>query len=153
MPTSISSRMSADRPDEIVSRFLNSVAERDYATMAALLAPDLVYTNVSLPTIRGGAKVARLFERLLRRGGGFGVRIHSMAVNGDTVLTERTDMIKLGPWQTCFWVCGTFQVQDGRIVLWRDYFDWMDFSAGLLRGAVGMALPPLRKQLPDRIDR
>lgn len=137
------------KPDAIVTRFLQSVAQHDYATMAALLDPDLVYTNVSLPTIRGGDKVARLFEQGLRRGGGFGVKMHSIAVNGDTVLTERTDMLKFGPFQACFWVCGTFQVRDGRIVLWRDYFDWMDIGRATLRGVAGIALPGLRAQLPD----
>ncbi|AXQ29973.1 hypothetical protein D0B54_15385 [Solimonas sp. K1W22B-7] len=135
-------------PDQIVSRFLHAIQDRDYASMAALLDPDLVYTNVSLPTIRGGEKVARLFEAGLRRGGGFGVKIHSIAVNGDTVLTERTDLLKVGPLQMCFWVCGTFRVQDGRIVLWRDYFDWMDLGRATLRGVAGIALPGLRAQLP-----
>lgn len=137
------------KPDAIVTRFLHAIADRDYATMAALLDPDLVYTNVSLPTIRGGEKVARLFEQGLSRGGGFGVKIHSIAVNDDTVLTERTDLLKVGPFQMCFWVCGTFRVQDGRIVLWRDYFDWMDLGRASLRGFAGIALPGLRARLPD----
>lgn len=136
------------KPDAIVTRFLQSIEQQDYATMAALLDPDLVYTNVSLPTIRGGEKVARLFESGLRRGGGFGVKMHSIAVNGDTVLTERTDLLKVGPFQMCFWVCGTFQVRDGRIVLWRDYFDWMDIGRATLRGVAGIALPGLRARLP-----
>jgi len=38
-------------------------------------------------------------------------------------------------------------VEDGRIVLWRDYFDWMDFTRGALRGLAGIALPALRPRL------
>jgi hypothetical protein len=46
---------------------------------------------------------------------------------GDTrngiLLTERTDSAR-GRWFSLeFWVCGTFEVRDGKIALWRDYFD------------------------------
>jgi limonene-1,2-epoxide hydrolase len=47
-----------------------------------------------------------------------------------------------------FWVCGSFEVQDGRITVWRDYFDWWDFTRGTLRGVAGIALPKLRPSLP-----
>jgi limonene-1,2-epoxide hydrolase len=71
-------------------------------------------------------QVANLFELLLRRGTGFQVKIHSIATNGNTVMTERTDVINVGSLHVGFWVCGTFQVENGKIVLWRDYFDWWD---------------------------
>jgi len=38
-----------------------------------------------------------------------------------------------------FWVCGTFEVRDGKIVLWRDYFDWGTFLMAGVRG-LGRAL-------------
>jgi limonene-1,2-epoxide hydrolase len=37
-----------------------------------------------------------------------------------------------------------FEVRDGQITLWRDYFDWRAVSLGSLRGVVGMLLPPAR---------
>jgi limonene-1,2-epoxide hydrolase len=33
-----------------------------------------------------------------------------------------------------FWVCGTFEVRDGRITLWRDRFDYADLTWAFLRG-------------------
>lgn len=141
-------RKTTPTPETVVTSFLHALEEQDHEQIAALLAPELHYTNVSLPTIKGGQKVASLFEILLRRGTGFGVKIHSIAANGDTVMTERTDIIKVGPLHVGFWVCGTFRVENGRIVLWRDYFDWMDISRGTLRGLAGIALPKLRVSLP-----
>lgn len=135
-------------PEQIVSRFLQALANKDYDTINALLAADLRYTNVSLPTIVGGQRVATLFERLLSRGGGFDVQIHSIAANGDTVMTERTDVIKVGPLHIGFWVCGTFQVQNGQIIVWRDYFDWLDISRATVRGLAGIVLPKWRVKLP-----
>ncbi len=89
---------------------------------------------------------------LLRKGTGFAVQTHRLAVNGDTVMTERTDIIKVGPVHVGFWVCGTFQVRDGRIVLWRDYFDWADVARGGVRGLAGVLVPRLRMTLPRNIE-
>ena len=47
-----------------------------------------------------------------------------------------------------FWVWGRFEVRDGKIVIWRDSFDWLDFTVGLLRGAVGVFLPALNRRWP-----
>lgn len=139
-------------PEEVVTRFLRALEAQDHDTVAALLAPGLRYTNVSLPTITGGERVARIMKTGLRNGTGFAVQIHRIATNGDIVMTERTDVIKAGPLEMGFWVCGTFRVEGGRITMWRDYFDWANFARGALRGVAGIALPGLRPKLPVDID-
>lgn len=135
-------------PEEIVTRFLHAMEQQDHDTVAELLAPDLRYTNVSLPTMKGGGRVAKLIRKTLREGRAFEVQLHSIASTGNTVLTERTDVLKIGPVHIGFWVCGTFEVENGRITVWRDYFDWLDFTRGTLRGVAGIALPTLRPTLP-----
>lgn len=137
-----------DNPETVVSTFLHALADRDLDRATTLLAPDLRYTNVSLPTLQGGEFVGRLFRRALNSGLRFDVQIHSIATSGETVLTERTDVLALGPLQIRFWVCGTFLVKDGHITLWRDYFDWWDIGKGTVRGVIGIALPRLRATLP-----
>ena len=134
--------------EAVVYAFLHSLAEQDLDTAAALLATDLQYTNVSLPTLRGGDFVGKVLKRALGGALRFDVQIHSIAGSGDTVLTERTDVLALGPLHVRFWVCGTFRVENGRITLWRDYFDWMNFTRGTLRGVAGIAIPGLRPTLP-----
>lgn len=135
-------------PEAVVYTFLHALAEQDLDGAAALLAPDLQYTNVSLPTLRGGDFVGKLLKRALGGALRFDVQFHSIAASGDTVLTERTDVLALGPLHVRFWVCGTFRVENGRITLWRDYFDWWDLGKGTLRGVLGVALPRLRSTLP-----
>lgn len=140
------------KPEEVVTRFLQALENQDHDLVAALLAPDLRYTNVSLPTIKGGPLVAKIMKLGLRKGTGFAVQTHRLAVNGDIVMTERTDILKVGPLHIGFWVCGTFRVQDGKIVLWRDYFDWLDMAKGTVRGMVGVVVPGLRPTLPVDIE-
>lgn len=52
------------------------------------------------------------------------------------MLTERTDSIMFGDVPGGFWVCGRFEVRDGKIVHWRDYFDTGDILIGVARGGL-----------------
>jgi limonene-1,2-epoxide hydrolase len=78
---------------------------------------------------------------------GFEVELHRNVAEGNTVLNERTDAIVLGPLRLQFWVCGVFEVHDGQITLWRDYFDFYDFTKAILRGIAGTVIPSLRPRL------
>jgi limonene-1,2-epoxide hydrolase len=126
-----------------VESFLNALQHLDYETAEAALDDNLVYENVGLPTIHGRARAIKLFRRMDGRAA-FEVKIHRIAADGAAVLTERTDALIFGPVRLQFWVCGVFEVHDGRITLWRDYFDFFDMTKALLRGVAAVAIPSLR---------
>jgi limonene-1,2-epoxide hydrolase len=139
----------AEAPAEIVRSFLLALQAGELDQAMALLADDVIYTNVSLPTIRGRARIDRLFRPALESGrGGFRVHFHAVATNGQTVLTERTDALIFGPVEQRLWIYGRFEVLDGKIVLWRDSFDWLDVLIGLVRGVAGAFVPALNRRWP-----
>jgi limonene-1,2-epoxide hydrolase len=78
---------------------------------------------------------------------GFEVKFHRNVAEGSTVLNERTDAMIIGPVRLQFWVCGVFEVHDGRITLWRDYFDLFDCAKALVRGIAGAVVPALRPRM------
>ena len=129
-----------------VEVMLRSQQAQDIEGVGAVLDDNLVYQNVGFPTIRGRARAMRLFRGMEGRLG-FEVKIHRIAVNGSSVLTERTDVLVVGPLRLQFWVCGVFEVHKGRITLWRDYFDIWDMTKAVVRGALGAAVPSLRPTL------
>lgn len=140
---------SPTEPAEVVRSFLLALQAGELDKALALLADDVVYTNVSLPTIRGRARIDRLFRPALERGrGGFRVHFHTVATSGQTVLTERTDALIFGPIEQRLWVYGRFDVVEGQIVLWRDSFDWLDLLIGLVRGVAGAFVPALNRRWP-----
>ena len=49
--------------------------------------------------------------------------VHRELADGSTVMNERTDRFHVGDRWLELPVAGVFQVRDGSIVLWRDYFD------------------------------
>ncbi|HVT21846.1 MAG TPA: limonene-1,2-epoxide hydrolase family protein [Mycobacteriales bacterium] len=140
----------ADRsPADVVTAFLTALAEGDTDRVLDLVADDLVYENVSLPTIRGKQRFSKGLADFNRRGITFAVRIHRITESGNTVMTERTDGLGYRRFYQQFWVCGVFEVHDGVITLWRDYFDWRDITVSALRGLAAIAVPSLRATMPE----
>ncbi|NKZ09408.1 SnoaL-like domain-containing protein [Mycolicibacterium septicum DSM 44393] len=129
-----------------VETFLNALQEQDYDTAENALAQNLVYQNVGFPTIYGRNRAIKLF-RSMPASMGFEVKIHRIAADGASVITERTDALTFGPLRVQFWVCGVFEVYEGRITLWRDYFDLFDFTKATVRGLIGVVVPSLRTSL------
>ncbi len=117
----------------VVETFLKALERMDLDAAAALLADDVVYQNVPLPADRGKAAALRTLRLFMRFGDHFEARIANIAERDGVVLTERVDVLGTGSAHIEFWVCGTFEVRDGKIVLWRDYFDLATFVGKTLK--------------------
>ena len=136
-------------PMPVVKRFLDLLHRGDIDGAMGLLAVDVSYANVSLPTVHGRERVRRVFQATLgRANAGFEVYVQTIAVDGPSVLVERTDVLKFCRLRFQFWVCGRFDVRDGEIVLWRDYFDWLNVTVATMRGLLGSILPAVRAKPP-----
>jgi limonene-1,2-epoxide hydrolase len=121
-------------PKATVTSFLAALERLDADAALALAAEDIVYQNVPLRPARGIAAVEKQLRWLVGHCTGFEARISHLAADGPVVLTERIDVLRFRAWAAEFWVCGTFEVRDGRIVLWRDHFDWATFAMASARG-------------------
>jgi len=115
----------------VVREFLEALAAPDTKLATSLLSPDVEWRNTGLPTFRG-KRVHGMLRDMDRRRIGFDVTIHAIAGDGDTVLTDRTDYLQLGPLRTGFWVCGTFTVKQGLITKWDDHFSMGGFLKGFV---------------------
>lgn len=94
-----------------------------------------VYENVGLSTTTGIDQALAVFAGFTASLGMETMWVENLhvAASGDTVLTERIDHVRDGAGKTLMSirVMGVFELKDGRIVAWRDYFD----TAGLASGA------------------
>ena len=146
--------MTSRTPERIVTDFLDALARGDSAAAMADVAENIVYSNVGLPTIRGKRGVAKIFGAMDKASyAGFDYRMISIATDDTVVLTERIDEIRLGRVRIRFWVCGRFEVVDGAIVVWRDYFDFLDCTKATARGLIGVVVPSAVRALPPRRER
>lgn len=144
--------MADSAPTAVVERFLGhlrTVTDNDAAVR--LLAMDVAYENSWLPTVRGRERVRRLFQGLLRIGTEVEMHVHAISADGPTVLTERTDVLQWGRLRVQFWICGRFEVHDGQIVVWREYYDALAILAATLRGLLGTVVPAARAKPPSTV--
>mgnify|MGYP001028201519 CR=1 FL=1 len=127
--------MTAEQPAaDVVRAFLEHLARAETEAALALLDPEVEWRNTAMPTFRG-ERVHQMIADMEKRGVGFDVRWRHVAADGETVLTDRTDVITYAGWQTSFGVRGTFVVREGRITLWDDAFSWLELLAS---GVVGL---------------
>ncbi|WP_344772915.1 limonene-1,2-epoxide hydrolase family protein [Nocardioides panacisoli] len=117
----------------------------DHAVDQALeyVDPGMVWRNTGLPTVRGKI-VRRLLRGMNSDSISFRADMHHVAADGAFVLTQRTDYLRIGPIEAEFWVCGTFEVRDGKVVLWDDHFSWGNVMVGTLRGVLRTARSAVR---------
>lgn len=139
-------------PTGVVIAFLDAMAAGDVEASVALLDEDILYTNVGLRPMRGKAAVAKFLGALDRPGAGFEVVNHHVMADGPVVLTERTDVILLRGVRLQFWVWGRFEVEDGKITVWRDSFDFLDMAKATVRGVIGRFVPARNPVLPAPSD-
>lgn len=110
-------------PDEIVTAFIRRVEEGQLDEACALLAPDIAYENVGLDVVHGDEAVKGFLSGFLGMTTQVEWIVHRQIAEGATVANERTDRFLInGRWREGR-VAGFFEVRDGRIALWRDYFD------------------------------
>ncbi len=152
LPTPASADAAPTDPQAVTEALLAALMASDLDAAIELLDPGVHYVNVGLPAINGAKKVRRAFKGLTRPDVSFEVYLHAISADGPVVLTERTDVIVLGPLRLQFWVMGRFDVHDGRITLWRDGFDQWDILKAVGRGLLGIAVPGLRPSRPTSLD-
>ena len=124
--------MSQSTPEiEVVRSFLKALEAQDLEQALTYLSDDVEYQNMPLPPTRGEKGIRRVWGPTFKASA-FEARINKIAANGPTVLVERTDAVLIGPVRIPFQVCGTFEVRNDQIVLWRDTFDWASGLVNIL---------------------
>lgn len=111
------------QPDEVVRRFCATMSAGDPDLRRPMLAPDVVYHNIPMEPSKGIDATLEAVATLFVMFDMVGFDIVNLAVRGNTVLTERVDLLRTGQVEAALTVMGAFKVEAGRIVAWRDYFD------------------------------
>jgi limonene-1,2-epoxide hydrolase len=110
-------------PIETVRAFMTAAAKRDYDTALGLMTDDVEYQNMPLPPVHGTAGVKDTLEMLLASAESSEWVVHREVASDNLVMNERTDRFLVGGRWLELPVAGVFELRDGRIALWRDYFD------------------------------
>lgn len=111
-------------PLEIVRQFMKDMERLDYDAALKLVSDTCQYLNPPpLPAVEGPAGIRSLLEPFFAPTLENDFKVLRKAADGSRVFLERLDRHKLPDKWVELPVTGVFEVKDGLIVYWRDYFD------------------------------
>ncbi|MBI1187587.1 MAG: hypothetical protein GC206_09710 [Alphaproteobacteria bacterium] len=118
-------------PLDTVKTFMSAMEKKDYDAGLALVAPDCEYTNLPMGTARGPQGIrdtlGPFFAPILENE----FKLLRMAAQGPIVFVERLDRHRMPKGWFELPVTGVLEVHDGRITVWREYFDLATLQQGL----------------------
>ena len=120
----------AHSADQLVTEFCARWADPDPAQLAEYFTEDGIYHNMPMPPSQGRAAIQEFIAGFTAMCDGIDFVVHRQVVDGDLVFNERTDIMRLKNGNRVeLPVTGVFEIRDGKIAAWRDYFDMATVTA------------------------
>jgi limonene-1,2-epoxide hydrolase len=118
-------------PESVVRSFCDAFDGKDAEALRPCFTDDVVYHNIPLDPAVGIDATIAFIEGFFGMCESMTIETLHLAVRGNIVLTERIDTFTVGDVVAPLPVMGTFEVRDGKISAWRDYFDLGQITAML----------------------
>lgn len=111
-------------PEQVVRDFCGAWERLDKQAIIDAFTDDAVYHNMPMQPAVGKEAISQLITMILGQAGdGVVFDIKHIMAQGNVVLTERVDTFTTGDKKIKLDVMGAFELRDGKIAAWRDYFD------------------------------
>ena len=110
-------------PAETVVAFIEAIERKSIDAAIAMVTADVSYENMPSGPIVGPEAMAQTLEGFLAPASEVDWQILRQFQHGDIVFNERLDRFKIGDGWLELPIAGVFEITDGKISLWRDYFD------------------------------
>ena len=119
------------RNADIVRNFIAAWSRLDAAELAGFFTEDGVYHNMPARPVAGRAAVQAFIAGFAKDWTATEWDVLNIVEAGDVVIAERLDRTRLGDKRVDLPCCGVFEMQDGKIRVWRDYFDLATYTRAL----------------------
>jgi limonene-1,2-epoxide hydrolase len=116
--------------DTVVTEFCALFSNPDIDRIIDWFTEDAVYHNIPMPQAVGHDAIRELILGFMAAFDGIDFIVHRQLAQGDVVMNERTDVMRRKDGgEIALPVMGVFEVRDGKIAVWRDYFDMATVTA------------------------
>ena len=122
-------------PVQVVEEFLAAWPEGDAKKLASYFAADGVYHNIPMEPIKGRDTIEATIAGFMGMADQIRFDTIHLVADGPIVMTERLDHFIGAERTISLPVVGVFEVNDGLITAWRDYFDLNQFMSQMPGGA------------------
>ncbi|MEZ5492233.1 MAG: limonene-1,2-epoxide hydrolase family protein [Gammaproteobacteria bacterium] len=109
--------------ERIVREFIAAWSNLDPAELATYFAVDGTYHNIPSGPVTGRDNVQAMIAGFIRPWQSTEWEIISLVADGDRVMVERLDKTVVASQPVNLPCVGVFEMENGQIKVWRDYFD------------------------------
>ncbi len=116
---------------DIVTAFMRAWEAQDIDRIMSFFAADAVYHNMPMAPMKGHADIRKFIAPFAGAADDVVFEVlHQAESPSGTVLNERVDRFTMKNGQKiAAEVMGVFELRDGKITAWRDYFDMKAMNA------------------------
>jgi limonene-1,2-epoxide hydrolase len=119
--------MATTEAEQIVNRFVAAWERADVDELLDYFAEDAVWHPMPMKPVVGKAALREAISEWLGATAPRVGEIHLQVSDGRIVMHERTDHA-FGARKHVSPVCAVFEIDNGRITVWREYFDMSPFA-------------------------
>lgn len=117
--------------EQVIRDFITAWSRMDVEELVGFFQPDGVYHNMPTRPVAGHEALRSFIAAFLKDWRSTEWDILNLVARGDLVIAERLDRTLVGDKPVDLPCCGVFEMQDGRIKVWRDYFDMSTYVSAL----------------------
>ena len=118
---------------DIIYAFCDGFLHKDRDKIMDFFTDDAIYHNIPMdPPNVGKEQIRAVIEMFTAAPESIEFAVHNQAENAEgIVMNERTDTFLIGDTTIKLRIMGTFELSDGKISRWRDYFDKQQYMSQL----------------------
>jgi limonene-1,2-epoxide hydrolase len=112
-----------EQAEQLVRDMCDTFALHDAEALRPFFTEDVVYHNIPMDPAVGINDAIGFIEGFFAMCESMVIETLHLAVRDNLVLTERVDTFTVGQVVASLPVMGIFEIRNGKISAWRDYFD------------------------------
>lgn len=117
--------------ERVVRDFIAAWSRLNPDELAGYFAEDGVYHNMPARPVAGREAVRGFIAGFTKDWSATEWEVLNVVAAGDVVIAERVDRTRVGDKRADLPCCGVFEMQGGKIKVWRDYFDLATYTRAL----------------------
>jgi limonene-1,2-epoxide hydrolase len=117
--------------EKIIREFIAAWSHLDAAELAGYFAEDGVYHNMPAAPVAGRENIEKMIAGFIAAWTHTEWDVLNLVSADHVVIAERLDRTKAGDKGVDLPCTGVFELEAGKIKIWRDYFDMATYARGM----------------------
>ena len=113
---------------QIIRGFVSAWSNLDAEELVSYFAEDGIYHNMPAQPVQGSENLKLFIGGFIAKWTNTTWELLNIEGSGNVVIAERLDKTEVGNIKIDLPCCGVFEMEDGKIKVWRDYFDMATFN-------------------------